>query len=105
MKWIQNHSDYSPPMYLTAPIHNAAQAQCLKSHGINTLVLNDITDNEQENSRFDKLSDRSKQVALFLEDIKIGRFKNEDQLTSREVAEVIYDKIKHLESLTSEIHT
>lgn len=37
-----------------------------------------MTDNEQENSRFDNLSDRSKQVALFLEDIKIGHFKSED---------------------------
>lgn len=99
MKWIQNHSDYSPPMYLTASRNNAAQTQYLKSHGINTLVLQDIAINEQENSRFDKLSNRSKQIALFLEDIQIGRFKSEGELTSREVAESIYDRIKHLERL------
>jgi hypothetical protein len=99
MKWIQNHSDYCPPMYLTSSKHNAAQTQYLMNHGIKTLVLNDIADNKQEVSRFDSLSDRSKQTALFLEDIKVGRFQSEDKLTTREVVDIIYDKIKHLETL------
>jgi hypothetical protein len=68
-------------MYLTTSRHSAPQAQYLMSHSIHTLVLDDITDNQQGDSRFDKLCDRSKQISLFLEDIKTRRFKNEGKLT------------------------
>lgn len=97
MKWIQNHSDYSPPMYLMASRYNVSQTQYLMSHGIKTLVLKDIVDGQRNNSRFDKMSYMSQQVGLFLECIKTGHFTVVEELTPIETVEAIFNKIKHLE--------
>ena len=98
MKWIQNHSSYTPPMYLVAFQENSSQKQYLENHGIKTLVINE--NNHTKTTNAFKGSDwRSSILASFLENIK---YKNADRDALNQDVDplnFIYQKLKHLESL------
>lgn len=96
-KWIQNHSDYCPPMYLVNSSNNVAQTNYLKSHGIKTISVGADLDNII--SRFESLPKRSKPIAKLLDDIKNEKFQEEESLSDEEVLSVVHDKLKHLEGL------
>lgn len=100
MKWIQNHSSYTPSMYLVSFQDSSSQKQYLENHGIKTLLLNKIdTTNKSKNAHFEDSDWRSLSLSNFLERIK---YKHADKGTSNQdvkPAELIYQRLKHLESL------
>ena len=56
LKWIQNHSDVRPPMYLAKFSDNRTQSKYLENHGITTLVLSEKDDNiNQFNECYNKM--------------------------------------------------
>jgi hypothetical protein len=64
LKWIKNHSDVRPPMYLTTFSNNISQNKYLENHGIRTLILND------QNESFNGLDSYSIKMSTFLHRIK-----------------------------------
>ena len=100
MKWVQKHSDYCPPMYLATSKHNYAQNQYLNSHRIKSLILPEELN--QLSERFDGLIEkRSKQLAFFLEDLKLERLRAQRELTLLDSAEFIFGKLSHLQTANS----
>lgn len=99
MKWIQNHSKYSPPKYLVVSKENNSQSNYLKSHGIKTLNLASLKLNPSEINKYSSLPERSKETSYLLDDIKNLRFKQENDLSDLEVIELTCQKVNHLQSL------
>ncbi|WP_298050441.1 SIR2 family protein [uncultured Paenalcaligenes sp.] len=92
MKWVQNHSNSAPPMYLVSFDSNRSQENYLKSHGITTLVL--------DGSRYSvknikNLRGKSALMQSFLKSI-IHNENTVDVNSEQEVISFFYDCIKHL---------
>ncbi len=64
LKWVQNHSDVRPPMYLAMFNSNPSQSKYLENHGITTLVLND------KDNTISDFDDYSNKTYAFLNRIK-----------------------------------
>jgi hypothetical protein len=95
MKWIQNHSSFCPPMYLATFNSNQAQQQYLENHGITSLVLPNVKDNETE---FTNLDNYSQRLAIFLNNIKNRKYTSDTSYSQSDAVSYVYNKIKHLKN-------
>lgn len=93
IKWTQSHSTVRPPMYLAVFNETPAQRKYLENHGITTIVLND-----EGKMRFGR-NEYSNKLYEFL-----NRLNSSDQhsnLNDIEIIEMVYSKIKSLQSLNA----
>jgi hypothetical protein len=91
IKWTQNHSSIRPPMYLAVFKDIPSQRKYLESHGITTIVLND-----EGTKRIDK-NEYTNKLFNFLNKLNGSEFHSD--LNDNEIVEIVYSKIKSLQSL------
>lgn len=91
MKWIQKHSEYSPPMYLTVFEESDSQRQYLDNHGITSLFLS----GGEDGSLVGELDWRSNITFRFLDNIKNRKIENGVEYSDYEVISFVYDKVSN----------
>ena len=94
MKWIQNNSAYCPPMYLVNFTSNQAQELYLSSHGIKVITL----PKGEEIQKTPEL-DKKHRLESFLEDLEEERVDEIVAQSDQDVANYVYDKLKHFSEL------
>lgn len=90
IKWTQNHSSIRPPMFLVVFKADPAQSKYLSSHGITTLVLDDIPEVSQFNNCY------TSRLYDFLLSIKN---KNISSVSSDNIIKQVHDRLIPLNSL------
>ena len=92
LKWIQNHSEARPSMYLTALVDNPTQVKYLENHDITTILLNEY------NIINSKLNEQSNKIHSFLSTI-INNFELDTPNSSDEIINYVLNKIYSLNEL------
>ncbi|WP_240346832.1 SIR2 family NAD-dependent protein deacylase [Pectobacterium brasiliense] len=93
IKWTQNHSSVRPPMYLVVFKDIPAQRKYLESHGITTIILADEKHKPFNNDSY------SNKLYTFLHNLNSLELCT--NLSDIEIINVIYSKVKSLQSLNA----
>lgn len=93
VKWTQNHSSVRPPMYLVVFKDIPAQRKYLESHGITTIILTDEKIKPFSNDSY------SNKLYTFLHNL--NSLESCTDLNDIEIINVIYSKVKSLQSLNA----
>jgi len=98
VKWIQNYSNVKPPMYLVTYKRNNNQIKYLENHGITTIIIEEINDEQFPIKDALTLDDYSRKMHTFL-----SRILTKDELnivnSSEDIIDFILNKLETLNQL------